>query len=177
MGQSLWWWSFPHLLLQRPDFAPIDTLWGRLSLASRFHMKYGGWELILSEALRVCESPISWMPKQTSWVFKADWVCFSFLAWLPDAFLCVADMVCFINESFQHANQSIIAPSSSLLKQCPGPSFSFRIFGETKFELISSRPNVNHKMKSIWKFNCKMFGANLMSEVRDLIIPAFSAHA
>ena len=93
---------------------------------------------------------------------RADWLGFSFLAWLPNIFRCAVEAA-LPKESVRNANQGISAPSLSLRKQCPDPSLSFQVFRETKFELISSRPNVNHKRKSIWNFNCKMFGASLMS--------------
>lgn len=38
---------------------------------------------------------------------------------------------------------------------------------KAKSELVSSRPNVNHKKKSIWNFNCRMYYCvNLMREIR-----------
>lgn len=40
----------------------------------------------LLPALRVPEPLVALLPSERSGVFKADWVCFSFLAWLPDAF-------------------------------------------------------------------------------------------
>ena len=39
-------------------------------------------------ALRVHESLVSLFPNELNRVFKADWVCFSFLAWLPNVFHC-----------------------------------------------------------------------------------------